>query len=282
MKARRRQPCEAGRLIRDRVIGMSLRPIILAVAIAVSLTLASCGAGNLTGQSSSASSSTTISALPNTTALLATTTAVTASTSVGSVSQMITPTASPTPGSEAASSLISSSSSPTTSGLGSLAPAPTVPAGLSSLLAPATATAMAPIANEVLRAWSDYLRVYQEAMRNLDPTHLTDVMAGDALQRITDEVNQLASQNRPVMIIETDHHVAIVQLSNSAATLADEFLDGSEYVDAKSGQPIKRTTPPDQVLMTYQFRKIGTTWKVIKGTVESVNGTPVPSASVTP
>jgi hypothetical protein len=141
---------------------------------------------------------------------------------------------------------------------------------------------MAPIANEVLRAWSDYLRVYQEAMRNLDPTHLTDVMAGDALQRITGEVNQLASQHRPVMIIETDHHVAIVQLSNSAATLADEFLDGSEYVDAKSGQPIKRTTPPDQVLMTYQFKKIGTTWKVIKGTVESVNGTPVPSASVTP
>ena len=126
------------------------------------------------------------------------------------------------------------------------------------------------------------MRIYQEAMLKLDPSHLPDVMAGDALQRITGEVNRLASQHSPVVIVETNHHVAIVKLSNTSATLADEFLDGSEYVDAQSGQTIKRTTPPDQVLMTYQFQKIGTTWKVTKGTAESVNGTPVPTPSVTP
>lgn len=141
---------------------------------------------------------------------------------------------------------------------------------------------MAPIANQVLQAWSDYLRVYQEAMLKLDTSHLTDVMAGDALQRITDEVNRLASQHRPVMIVETDHHVAIVRLSTTTATLADEFLDGSEYVDASTGKPITRTTPADQVLMTYQFQRIGTTWKVVEGTVQAVNGTPVPTPSATP
>lgn len=283
MKARHRQPREAGRLILDRVVDVVLRPNKLAAAaIAASLTLASCGAGNVAGQPSSAASSTAVSALPNTTTLLVTTTAVTASTSVEPVAQIITSTASTSFTSAAGSSLVSSGSSLTTSGLVGLSPAPTAPAGLSSLLPPATATAMAPIADEVLRAWSDYLRVYQEAMRKLDTSHLTEVMAGNALQRITGEVNRLAAQHSPVVIIETNHHVAIVKLSNTSATLADEFLDGSEYVDAKSGQPIKRTTPPDQVLMTYQFEKTGTTWKVVQGTAESVNGTPVATQSVTP
>lgn len=270
-------------MILDRVIDVVLRPNKLAAAaIAASLTLASCGASNLAGQPFSASSSATVSALPDTTTLLATTTAIAASKSGGPVSLIITPTASTTLTSAAGSSPVSSGSSLTTSGLVGLSPAPTVPAGLSSLLPPATATALAPIADEVLRAWSDYLRVYQDAMLKLDTSHLTEVMAGDALQRITGEVNRLAAQHSPVVIIETNHHVAIVKLSNTSATLADEFLDGSEYVDAKSGQPIKRTTPPDQVLMTYKFQKTGTTWKVVQGTAESVNGTPVPTPSATP
>lgn len=283
MKVRRQQPREAGRLILDRVIGLALRPTNLAAAtIAISLTLASCGASSVTGQSFSTSSPKTIAAPSSTMPSLATTTTVTGSTSVRPVSITITPAASTTSDSVAGPTLTSSGSSLTTSGEVSLTAAPTVPAGLSSLLPSATATAMAPIADEVLRAWSDYLRVYGEAMLKLDTSHLTDVMAGDALQRITDEVNRLASQHRPVMIIETNHHVAIVKLSNTSATLADEFLDGSEYVDAKSGEPIKRTTPPDQVLMTYQFQKTDTTWKVIQGTAESVNGTPVPTPSATP
>ena len=51
--------------------------------------------------------------------------------------------------------------------------------------------ASSPTERAVGEAHERYLRIYSEAVLNLDTAHLHEVLAGEALQSVTDEVNDL-------------------------------------------------------------------------------------------
>ena len=127
-------------------------------------------------------------------------------------------------------------------------------------------------------AYQQYLDIYSQAALNLDTSHLSDILAGPALQRVTDEVNQLKAQGRPVSVIETQHKVAFAQVTESTATLIDEYTNESVYADPKTKQPLGSNDQPDLVRQSYQFQKVNNTWKIMDGTRTELSS-PSPSQS---
>nr|MDA8218666.1 hypothetical protein [Dehalococcoidales bacterium] len=123
---------------------------------------------------------------------------------------------------------------------------------------------------EIEAAYEDYLRVYSEAVLNLDTSHLNEVLAGQALQLVTDEVNGLVAGGRPVKIIEDERMVALGGVTETSATVVDEYVSRSVYVDPSTKQPLPRTGPPMRVRQSYELRKVNGAWKIIDGTRETL------------
>ncbi len=142
--------------------------------------------------------------------------------------------------------------------------------------APATQTpggprvATSPLEQEIEAAYQNYLRVYSEAVLNLDTNHLSEVLAGQALQLVTDEVNGLKARGRPVKIVEDDRVVALGRVTETSATVVDEYVSRSVYIDPGTMQPLPRTGPPTQVRQSYELRKFNGVWKIIDGSREAL------------
>lgn len=129
-----------------------------------------------------------------------------------------------------------------------------------------------PTQREVEAAYQKYLDVYAQAVADLDTSHLTDVLDGQALQWVTDEVNDLKAQGRPVKVIEDERLLLFGRTTDTSATLVDEYISRSVYVDPATKQPLSRSTPPTRVRQSYEFRKIGGVWKIVDGTRETLSG----------
>lgn len=159
------------------------------------------------------------------------------------------------------------------------APSPTVPAAATPT-APAAAAptvvasptglpvASSPLEREIEAAYERYLRVYSDAVLNLDTSHLSEVLDGKALQLVTDEVNELKAKGRPVKIIEDDRAIALSRVTDTSATLVDEYTSRSVFADPNTKQPLPRTGPPTRIRQSYEFRKIDGVWKIVDGTRE--------------
>ena len=146
-------------------------------------------------------------------------------------------------------------------------PAPTVTVDVRSQLPTQT-----PVQREVEAAYQKYLDVYAQAVADLDTSHLTDVLDGQALQWVTAEVNDLKAQGRPVKVIEDNRILLFGRTTDTSATLVDEYTSRSVYVDPATKQPLTRSTPPTRVRQSYEFRKVGGVWKIVDGTRETLNG----------
>ncbi len=146
-------------------------------------------------------------------------------------------------------------------------PAPTGTADARSQLPTQT-----PVQREVEAAYQRYLDVYAQAVANLDTSHLADVLDGQALQWVTDEVNDLKAQGRPVKVIEDERILLFGRTTDTSATLVDEYTSRSVYMDPATKQPLTRSTPPTRVRQSYEFRKVGGAWKIVDGTRETLNG----------
>ncbi len=130
--------------------------------------------------------------------------------------------------------------------------------------------ATSPLEQEIEVAYQNYLRVYSEAVLNLDANHLSEVLAGQALQLVTDEVNGLKARGRPVKIVEDDRVVALGRVTETSATVVDEYVSRSVYIDPGTMQPLPRTGPPSRVRQSYELRKLNGVWKVVDGTRETL------------
>lgn len=128
----------------------------------------------------------------------------------------------------------------------------------------ATATALAPETREVIGVFERFLQVYSQALRTLDTSHLSEVLSGQALQVISDEVNGLKTQGRPVELVEKNHHVGFDLMTNSSAVLVDEYDSASVYINPKTGEPLLRTGPEQNIRMVYEFSKVGNDWKIVQ------------------
>lgn len=128
--------------------------------------------------------------------------------------------------------------------------------------------ASSPLEREVEAAFQNYLQVCSQAVWELDTSHLHEVLAGEALRWVTDEVNQLKADGRPVKIIEEERKVALARVTETSATVVDDYVSRSVYVDPQTRQPLPRTKPPTRVRQSYELRKIDGTWKIVDGTRE--------------
>jgi len=145
----------------------------------------------------------------------------------------------------------------------SIAPTP-------SGLPPGIGVASSPTELAIGAAHERYLRVYSEAVLNLDTAHLDEVLAGEALRSVTDEVNELKRQGRPVKINESDRLVALADVTETSAVLMEVFTSRSVYVNSATGQPYPRTGPPERISQSYKFQKIDGVWKIVDWSQQSL------------
>ncbi len=121
---------------------------------------------------------------------------------------------------------------------------------------------------EVEVAYLSYLEIYNDAVANLDTSRLHEVLDGQALRWVTDEINDLKAKGRPGKIIEDDRLTSIAFVTETSASVADEYTSRSVFVDPDTKQPLPRTGPPLRVRQGYDLRKINGVWKIVNGTRE--------------
>jgi hypothetical protein len=139
---------------------------------------------------------------------------------------------------------------------------PTSAAGQTSALQ----FARTPLETEVERALSEYWRIYSDAVLNGNTSRLHEVLEGDALRWVTDEVNDLRAKGQAAKIVLAEQVASIEHVSETRATVAHRYVNHSVYVDTLTKQPRVASDGPIRVLQTYDFRKTDGRWKIYSGT----------------
>jgi hypothetical protein len=148
--------------------------------------------------------------------------------------------------------------------------APTSASGATSVSLPGVRVASSPLEAEVEDAYYRYLQVYADAVLNLDTSRLREVLDGGALQSVVAEVEDRKARGVPLKVIEDERLLAFGPVSDTQATLIDEYTSRSVLVDPSTKQPLPRTSPPTRVRQTYVFRKVDGVWKIVDGTREVI------------
>ena len=138
------------------------------------------------------------------------------------------------------------------------ASAPT-PAGLP----PGIGVANTPTERAVVAAYEKYLQVYAEAALNLDTSRLSEVLDGQALQWVTDEINDRKARGRPLKVIEEDRLVGLSDVTETTGILFEQYTSRSVIVDVNTKQPLPRSSPPTRVQQIYVYRKVDGVWRIV-------------------
>ena len=143
---------------------------------------------------------------------------------------------------------------------------PSAATALSSISGP-TEHAIVPTATpapqeEVLAAYQRYWDAYGQALLDLDPTLVQAVAAGDRLQRIQEEIDELRRRGVAARTNVINNPV-VVEFDTNSATIYDELINNSFYVDAVTKQPSQASGSGEIVRDTYQLQKIDGAWKVV-------------------
>lgn len=124
--------------------------------------------------------------------------------------------------------------------------------------------ANSPLEREIEQAYLKYWEIRSEALYNLDPSRLPDVMAGAELEREQQQISELKAQGRAVKI-DVEHRIAFVRVGEANAELYDEYVNRSYLVDAQTKQPIRTPGPGGTAKVSYRLQKIDGVWKVVDG-----------------
>jgi hypothetical protein len=155
------------------------------------------------------------------------------------------------------------------------APSPTAPAA-ATLTAQAAAVptvvasptglpvASSPLEREIEQAYLKYWDIRSEALYNLDPRRLPEVMAGAELEREQQQVSELKAQGRAVKT-DVEHRIAFVRVGEANAELYDEYVNRSYLIDAQTKQAIRTPGPGGTAKVSYRLQKIDGVWKVVDG-----------------
>ena len=179
------------------------------------------------------------------------------------------------PAGVSAATATSSSASPSADSGGPGTSASAMPSRSGPAVAAASPETSSAAEQQVIEAYLRYWQVYSDAVLNLDTSHLNEVLAGPALQWVTDEVTGLKEKNTPAKV-NVQHNYAVVRLGDTTATLVDNYVSQSVYVDPKTRQPLPRTDPPTHVEQSFDFQKVDGVWKIVGGnrTVQSASAQP--------
>src|SRR3990172_10920228 len=125
--------------------------------------------------------------------------------------------------------------------------------------------------DEIGAAYLEYWDVYSAALLELDASLAEEFAVGDELDRIKDEIEDLAVQG-VALRVRVEHNFAVVEASDSAATVVDEMVNNSFLVDAETKEPPEAEGSGERFQDTFAMEKVDGRWVVVKTTRIRVEG----------
>jgi hypothetical protein len=107
-----------------------------------------------------------------------------------------------------------------------------------------------------LRAWD----VWADALLRLDPSRLSEVLTGRALEVITGQVEEQAKKDQPVRI-RVEHDYTIVLVDATTASIDDRYINHNVRLDPKTMKPIE-PDPNRRERITFTMKLVNATWKI--------------------
>jgi hypothetical protein len=123
-------------------------------------------------------------------------------------------------------------------------------------------TTMLSVEQEVEAAYLRSWDVYAKAVRDLDPSGLEESYADAALDLERNEVARLKAANTPI-VVEVDHDLAVEIVRDGEALVFDTYVNRNYRIDS-SGKPIDDPNKAGTYSETYQMRRIGGRWLVVR------------------
>jgi hypothetical protein len=121
------------------------------------------------------------------------------------------------------------------------------------------------VEEEVSEAYLRYWDAYSDALFELDATLAQDVASGEELDRIREEIEGLRSQGLALKTV-VEHDFVLVEASEESATLLDEIVNNSFYIDAETKEPPQAEGSGEVLRDTFYLEKIDGHWMVVRST----------------
>jgi hypothetical protein len=160
---------------------------------------------------------------------------------------------------------------PTVTVVPTVAPPPqptTPPASLPRFTVESVLDSDSSLAKEIRAAEELYWEVYGDALYTLDTSHLSEVAAGEELNRLTALVGQLKADGYAVQM-RIDHVSRVFNASASKAYIHDRSTDRSLLLKADTKEPVAMSGPDPAVgeadEHVYTYERIDGVWKVTSG-----------------
>jgi hypothetical protein len=121
---------------------------------------------------------------------------------------------------------------------------------------PTSTDVRAQVEQAYLHAWD----VWAEALLELDPSRLPEVLTGRALQAVQQRLEEQREKNQPVRL-RAEHNYRILIIDQTTASVDDRYVNHSVRLDPDTLEPIAED--PNQRLRTsFTMRLVDGTWKI--------------------
>jgi hypothetical protein len=130
------------------------------------------------------------------------------------------------------------------------------PATSPTLSSPSPTDVRAQVEQGYLRAWD----VWADSLLRLDPSRLSEVLTGKALQLVTAQVNAQRGKNQPVRV-RAEHSYTIVLINTTQASVDDHYINHNVRLDPATLQPIEED-PNERVHRKFTMELVDGTWKI--------------------
>jgi hypothetical protein len=140
-------------------------------------------------------------------------------------------------------------------------PAPTRSASPAATAGP---SATPSLEEEISEAYLVYWDAYSKALLELDLSQVDEVAAGEQLERIRQEIEDFRSQGVALRVV-VEHDFVLVEASSTKATVVDEIINNSFFVDPVTKEPPTAEGSGEVLKDTYQLEKTDGRWIVTNG-----------------
>jgi hypothetical protein len=117
------------------------------------------------------------------------------------------------------------------------------------------------LAADVGQAYENFWRVRSQALLELDPTHLPEVMDGEYLDSTARRIEELRSEGQAIKT-QVSLSYSVLQATADFASVVDDIIDNSVYVRIGTEDALSEPTA-DQLRVLYKLRNVGGIWKVV-------------------
>jgi hypothetical protein len=117
---------------------------------------------------------------------------------------------------------------------------------------------------EISQAYLDYWDAYRAALLELDASLVERVATGEQLERIRQEIEGFRAQGVALRVV-VEHNLVIAEASPTEATVVDEIVNNSFFVDPVTKEPSTAEGSGEVLNDTYHLEKTDGLWIVTNG-----------------